>query len=234
MSNVPQQLFVSGPIMKTGGGGSPNTALWLKALLRLWGKTLFSVIAARRCHSKYHQAEESGVMESPQTRISLSSSRRTVSESCARNNAECVIRAPRPRSDLEASSTVRRSLAPQPSAVPLKSCRRVFFACVRVPPVLSSRVLSGLSSLGRESQIHSHSDLPLGAVWDQRVRRSQQQVLHFYSRCHQWGFSQSQQTNAAPGWDERLLRWRFNSSKNGFHLKYYVLAKGSDCEFFHI
>lgn len=79
-----------------------------------------------------HEAEESGVMESPQTRISLSSSRRTVSASCARNNAECVIRAPRPRSDLAASSTVRRSWAPQPSAVPLKSCRRVFFACARL------------------------------------------------------------------------------------------------------
>lgn len=119
---------------------SPNGAVGLKALLRLWAKTLFlgdcSPSVSFKISSSVVQARSRRIRrdgKSTKTRISLSSSRRTVSASCARNNAECVIRAPPPRSDLAASSTVRRSRAPQPSAVPLKSRRHVFvffFLCL--------------------------------------------------------------------------------------------------------
>lgn len=107
------------------------------------------------------------------------------------------------------------------------------FRCVSFPVCASLSVASlvwcGLSALGSDSQTHSHSALPLGAVWDQRVHGNQQQVLHFYRRCHACGFSQSERPQRAPGVGQTLLRWSEESMRlrgiicnsqprNGFHL----------------
>lgn len=93
------------------------------------------MIAARRCHSKYHQAEESGVMESPQTRISLSSSRRTVSESCARSG----VRYPRSKTTERPGSILHRpplfGLAAERCAFKVLSARFLCL-CARTPRLI--------------------------------------------------------------------------------------------------
>lgn len=83
------------------------------------------------------------------------------------------------------------------SAFALSPFRLRFVPNVCVPPF--TRLLSGVVwvHLGSDSQIHSHSALPLGAVWDQRVQRIQQQVLHFYSLFHPWGPNQSERAKKA-------------------------------------
>ena len=150
MSNVPQQLFVSGPMMKARGGKSPNRAVWLKALLSLCGKSLLSAIAARRCHSKYHQvlcrheAEESGVMESPQTRISPCQAAGEAVSAELRPE-QSGMRYPRSATTQRPGSILHRPPllgTAAERAVPLQSCRRVFFARVRVSP--SYRAVSSL------------------------------------------------------------------------------------------
>lgn len=78
---------------------------------------------------------------------------------------------------------------------------------------LPSLVWCGLCALGSDSQTHSHSALPLGAVWDQRVQRSQQQVLHFCSHFHPWGFSQSERQKKASRAGQMLLRWSTESTR---------------------
>lgn len=91
------------------------------------------------------------------------------------------------------------------------------FQCVSCLMCASLRLASlawcGLSALGSDSQIHSHSDLPLGAVWDQRLQTSQQQVLHFYSLFHLWGLSQSQRRRKALRAGQMLLRWSAESMR---------------------
>lgn len=159
-------------------------------------------------------SRKSSVMESPQTRISNPGT----------GEPECPFTRPVPGAARRALPALHNNGAiwqhPPPSAghapcreAPcLKSFQCVSFlmcASLRVP----SLVWCGLSALGSDSQIHSHSALPLGAVWDQRVQRNQQQVLHFYSRCYPWGLSQSERPKKAPGVGQTLLRWSAESTR---------------------
>lgn len=129
------------------------------------------MIAARRCHSKYHQvlcrheAEESGVMESPQnTDLPVKQPENRFRELRPEQRG---VRYPRSTTTERPGSILHRPplLGPAAERCAFKVPSARFFLCLSArPSVLSSRVLSGLSSLGRESQMHSHSDLPLGAV----------------------------------------------------------------------
>lgn len=116
----------------------------------------------------------------------------------------------------------RLSLTPCSWAPCLKSCQGVFVPKRARSSALPSRVCCGLSAQQSDSLMHQRSDLPLGAEWDQRVQRSQQQVLHFCSRYHQWGFSQSERTSQATEVGQTLFKVvqtidLIHILKNSFH-----------------